>query len=190
MGGHYSLVLRAFIIVNFGLPSAFGALWMTIFGGTAIHKQLTEAKLGDILANQGPESVLYAVLSDLPLSTLIIPFYLFIVFISFVTAADSNISAMGGISSTGITPESPEPGMPIKFVWGITIGAISWIMISFAKIDGIKMLSNLGGVPALILGLLIVVSLIKVAKSPEKYDIVSKDQMNEGQDADEFKKVI
>jgi glycine betaine transporter len=174
--------VRAFIIVNFALPSVFGALWMTIFGGTAIHKQMTEGTLGDILANQGPESVLYAVLSDLPLASLLIPFYLFIVYISFVTAADSNISAMAGISSSGITPESPEPGLLIKFVWGITIGAISWIMISFAKIDGIKMLSNLGGVPALILGLLIVVALIKVAKSPEKYDLASRDQLEEMDD--------
>ncbi|MDQ0243709.1 choline-glycine betaine transporter [Bacillus fengqiuensis] len=186
----YGYSVKAFIIVNFCLPSVFGAVWMTIFGGTAIHKQMTEAKLGDILANQGPESVLYAVLSDLPLSYLIIPFYLFIVFISFVTAADSNISAMSGISSTGITPESPEPSMMIKFVWGITIGAVSWIMISFAKIDGIKMLSNLGGVPALILGLLIVFALIKVAKSPEKYDLASRDEMNEDLETGDLKKVL
>lgn len=171
----YGYTVRAFILVNFALPSVFGALWMTIFGGTAIHKQMTEGKLGDIMINQGPESVLYAVLGDFPLAALIIPIYLFIVFISFVTAADSNISAMGSISSTGITPETPEPGIWIKVTWGVTIGVIAWIMISFAKIDGIKMLSNLGGVPALILCLLIVFALIKVAKSPEKYDVTDKD---------------
>lgn len=169
----YGYSVKAFIMVNFVIPSIFGGIWMTIFGGTAIHKQMTEGTLGDIMANQGPESVLYAVLSDVPLSSIIIPFYLFIVFISFVTASDSNISAMSGISSTGITPESPEPSIIIKCVWGVTVGAISWIMISFAKIDGIKMLSNLGGVPALVLGLLIVLSLIKVATSPVKYDITS-----------------
>lgn len=171
----YGYTVRAFILVNFVIPSIFGALWMTIFGGTAIHKQMTEGKLGDILTNQGPESVLYAVLGDLPFAVLIIPFYLFIVFISFVTAADSNISAMGSISSTGITPETPEPGIWIKVTWGVTIATIAWIMISFAKIDGIKMLSNLGGVPALILGLLIVFSLMKVARNPEKYDLTDED---------------
>lgn len=186
----YGYSVRAFIMVNFVFPSAFGALWMTIFGGTAIHKQMTEGTLGDILANQGPESVLYAVLADVPLSTLVIPFYLFVVFISFVTASDSNISAMGGISSSGITPESPEAGLGIKVVWGAAIGIISWIMISFAKIDGIKMLSNLGGVPALILGLLTVFALVKVARNPEKYDIASRDQNNEAQDEEDLKKVM
>lgn len=175
----YGYSVRAFILVNFGLPSVFGAIWMTIFGGTSIHQQITEGKLGDILTNSGPESVLYAVLSDLPLSSLLIPFYLFIVFISFVTAADSNISAMGGISATGITPESPEPDFKIKVVWGVAVGTISWIMISFAKIDGIKMLSNLGGVPALLLCLLIVAALIKVARAPEKYDVSNRDSEND-----------
>jgi glycine betaine transporter len=184
----YGYSVRAFIIVNFVVPSVFGALWRTIFGGTAIHKQMTEGTLGDILTNQGPESVLYSVLSDVPLSSLVIPFYLFVVFISFVTASDSNISAMGGISSTGVTPESPEAGLFIKVVWGAAIGIISWIMISFAKIDGIKMLSNLGGVPALILGLLTVFALIKVARNPEKYDVASRDQNNE--DQEELKKVM
>jgi len=184
----YGYSVRAFIMVNFVFPSAFGALWMTIFGGTAIHKQMTEGTLGDILANQGPESVLYAVLSDVPFSSLVIPFYLFVVFISFVTASDSNISAMGGISATGITPESPESPMLIKVVWGAAIGIISWIMISFAKIDGIKMLSNLGGVPALIIGLLTVFALIKVARAPEKYDVASREDLSE--DQEELEKVI
>lgn len=186
----YGYSVRAFITVNFVFPSAFGALWMTIFGGTAIHKQMTEGTLGDILTNQGPESVLYAVLSDVPLSSLVIPFYLFVVFISFVTASDSNISAMGGISSTGVTPESPESPMFIKVVWGVAIGVISWIMISFAKIDGIKMLSNLGGIPALILGLLTVFALIKVSRAPEKYDVASRDELNEGRETEELKKVL
>jgi len=167
----YGYTVKAFILVNFALPALFGGLWMTIFGGTSIHKQMTEGILGSILADKGPESVLYAVLADVPLSSIIIPFYLFIVFISFVTAADSNISAMGGISSSGISPDSPEPSVIIKIVWGLAVGTIGWIMISFAKIDGIKMLSNLGGIPAIILELFVVFALIKVARSPEKYDM-------------------
>jgi choline-glycine betaine transporter len=166
----YGYTVRTFIVVNFAIPAFFGGLWMTVFGGTSIYMQMTEGKLGDLLANSGPEAVLYAVLAALPFAKIIIPFYLFIVFISFVTAADSNMAAMGGISSSGISPESPEPSIMIKIVWGVTVSVISWVMISFAKIDGIKMLSNLGGVPAILLALMIVAALVKVAKSPEKYE--------------------
>ena len=88
--------------------------------------------------------------------------FIFTAFLSYVTAADSNTEALGGISSTGISPDSPTPPLLVKLVWGITIGTISWIMISFAGIDGVKMLSNLGGFPALFLILLINFALIKV----------------------------
>ena len=38
----------------------------------------------------------------------------------------------------------------LKVMWGTVICVVSWIMISFAGgIDGIKILGNLGGLPAL-----------------------------------------
>ncbi|MEK3806951.1 BCCT family transporter [Bacillus sp. FSL H8-0547] len=175
----YGHTVRAFIIVNFALPAAFGGIWMTIFGGTSIYLQMDDGKFGEILTNSGPEALVYAALETLPLSEMIIPLYLFIVFISFVTSADSTLAAMGGISSKGITPESPEPGVFIKIVWGITISAVAWVMISFAKIDGIKMLSNLGGVPAVFLVIGIVFALIRVAKEPGKYDRTMEELVGE-----------
>lgn len=162
--------VRMFIVVNFALPAFFGGLWMTIFGGTTVHKLLTDTTIADIFNTEGPETALYAILSDVPLSMIVIPFYLFIVFISFVTASDSNVSAMAGISSTGVTPESPEPSVALKVAWGVAVSVIAWMMISFAQIDGIKMLSNLGGLPAMIMCLFIVVALLKVAMNPQKYD--------------------
>jgi len=48
----------------------------------------------------------------------------------------------------------------IKVVWGVTIGFIAWVMTSFAGIDGIKMMSNLGGLPALFIVLACNISLI------------------------------
>ncbi|MEW9673796.1 BCCT family transporter [Ammoniphilus sp. 3BR4] len=175
----YGYTVKAMIIVNFVLPALFGAIWMTLFGGTSIYMEMNGAGLADLMAKNGPEAVLYAVFGALPLAKIIIPFYLLIAFISFVTAADSNITAMGGISSTGISPKSPEPRIMVKVVWGITISFVAWVMISFAKIDGIKMLNNLGGVPALFLELVVLISLIKIAKSPEKYD---KSEVNEDKD--------
>jgi choline-glycine betaine transporter len=77
-----------------------------------------------------------------------------------VTAADSNTEAMGGISSTGISPEDPSPPVAIKVVWGVTIGAVAFIMINKAGVDGIKMLSNLGGLPSLFLIIAINIGLL------------------------------
>lgn len=172
----YGYTIKAFILMNFVAPAFVGIIWMTIFSGTAISMN---DKLGDILINQGPESVLYAMFAELPLSAIVIPVYLIVVFLSMVTASDSNMTAMGGISSSGISPDSPEPGIGIKIVWGVTVGLVAWIMISFAKVDGIKMLSNLGGAPAVIIELLVVVGLVKIARNPRKYDkTVNEEKIN------------
>ena len=69
---------------------------------------------------------------------------------------------MSGISSTGISPSSPSPSTFIKITWGLVIGAVAFVMINMAGIDGIKMLSNLGGLPALILILIINLGLLKL----------------------------
>ncbi|MBK5446866.1 MULTISPECIES: hypothetical protein [unclassified Peribacillus] len=44
------------------------------------------------------------------------------------------------------------------------------------------MLSNLGGVPALILELGVLIALFKIAKSPAKYDVSDQKEIVEDQD--------
>jgi choline-glycine betaine transporter len=156
------------------LPAVFTGIWMIVFGNAAIHLELFQgANLIETLNQEkggGHEGVLYAFLSHFPLVQLLIPVFLLATFLSFVTAADSNTSAMGGLSSTGISPGSPEPSRLIKIVWGVMIGLIAWVMISFAHIDGIRMLSTLGGLPALFLCLGATICIIMVAFDPRKYD--------------------
>ncbi|MCP3032370.1 BCCT family transporter [Halobacillus sp. A1] len=169
----YGYKVKTVILVNFVFPAIFGAIWISVFGGTALFSDLNGGGLTDLLASSGPETVLYGVFAALPWSQLIIPFFIFIVFVTFVTACDSNNAAMSGISSHGISPENPEPSTVIKVVWGVTVSVISWTMISFANIDGVKMLNNLGGVPALFLELVVFGSLMKIAKNPWMYDKTS-----------------
>ncbi|MCC3648489.1 BCCT family transporter [Cytobacillus oceanisediminis] len=172
----YGYKVKTVILVNFILPAAFGLVWMSVFGGTAISIDMADGVLSKVLAGNGSEAVIYEFFSHLPWASLIIPFFLFVFYITFVTACDSNVAAMSGISSTGITPEKPEAGLLVKVLWGIAVSLISWIMISFASIDGVKMLNNLGGVPALFLGLLVFGSLVKISLNPQKYDKTSEDE--------------
>ena len=147
--------VRDFIHFNLVFPALFSMLWMAVFGGTAIYIDHISGTtdLYAVLQQQGPESTIYAVLNALPYPRLTAAGFLFIAFISYVTAADSNTSAMSGLCSSGISPDSPEPPGWIKIVWGVVVGTVSWVMVSGAGIDGVRMASNLGGFPALFLGL-------------------------------------
>lgn len=158
----YGYTVRDYIHFNWLLPALFGGIWMTIFGGTAIQMDSESGALYTVLQATGIENVVYAVFERLPASEIMAVAFLLITFLSYITAADSNTSAMSGISSTGISPKSPEPAFFIKLIWGVSIGVIAWIMVSFAGIDGVKMTSNLGGFPALFLVIAVAIGMVRL----------------------------
>ena len=159
----YGYTVKEFIWFNLLFPSLFGALWMVIFSGTTIAlDDLFNYELHQSLQTDGPQSVIYQVLAHLPFAEIMGFIFLFIVFISYVTAADSNTSAMTGMSIKGVSPDEPETPLYLKVIWGVLVGVVSWVMISFAGVDGVKMISNLGGLPALFLVILVGAGMIKL----------------------------
>ena len=165
---------------NFIIPAIFSTIWMGLFSTATIYYELNGVGMYDTLLNKGTEAVVYKVFEQLPLAVIVIPFYLFIVFISFVTASDSNTNAMAGLCTSGITQEEQEAAPWLKIVWGITVGVVTWILISFAGIDGIKAASNLGGFPNMFIMILMIIGLLKIAKNPQKYDAHKEDYDSNG----------
>lgn len=167
----YGYKIKEVVTMNFVMPSIFSGIWMTILSGTTINFQMTgRVDVLAIMNEQGSGAAAYAVLREFPLSGVIIGIYLIAVIISFITATDSTTNAMASICTTGISDGSKEAPLLIKITWGIIVGAVSLIFTTTLGIDGIKMLSYLGGFPALFLGILSIISLFVIMKKPEKYD--------------------
>lgn len=151
--------VRTFIRFNLLFPSLFSMVWMALFGSYSIYfDQVFEGALNNLLQQKGPETIVFELIKQLPFSTWWIIFYFFLVFISFVTAADSNTSAMSGLSTSGFSENKEEAPYLIKIIWGSIIGLTAWIMVSKAGIEGIKMTSNLGGFPSLFLYIIVIIS--------------------------------
>ncbi|NQY41213.1 MAG: BCCT family transporter [Henriciella sp.] len=153
--------VRAFVLVNLLLPAIFSMIWMTAFGVFAMDIDLSQGGvLKETLDANGPESVMFRALGELPMSALMIPVLLLLSFISYVTAADSNTEAISQICKTHTHAmnevDETEPSAPrLKILWVILLCLLAWIMVAFSGIDGVRMLSNVGGLPALfvVLGL-------------------------------------
>lgn len=178
-------ILRGYTIkdaikCNFMIPAIFSTIWMGLFASASIYYELNGVGLYDTLMEKGTEAVVYTVFEQLPLSMIVIPFYLFIVFISFVTATDSNTNAMAGLCTNGVTQEEQESSAWLKIVWGLTMAVVTWILISFAGIDGIKAASNLGGFPNMFLMIIMIIGLLKISRNPQKYDIYKEDYDSSG----------
>lgn len=166
----YGYTVRDFIHFNLLLPAIFGGVWMIVFGGTALNIELENIAnplLKSLEAN-GPQSIIYHVFQSLPLSYIVSLFFLIVSFLSYVTAADSNTSAMSGLSSSGISPKSPEPPISMKIIWGFVVGVVAFIMVGFSGIKGVKLTSVLGGFPALFFLILVAFSLLKVSLQKNK----------------------
>lgn len=160
--------VRAFVLVNLVLPALFSMIWMSAFGVFAMETDLSQnGVLKETLDTAGPEAVMYRALGFLPLSGLMVPVLLIISFISYVTAADSNTEAISQICKTHTSEmtetDEAEPTAPrLKILWVILLCLMAWIMVTFSGIDGVRMLSNVGGLPALFVVLGLQVCLVRM----------------------------
>jgi choline-glycine betaine transporter len=169
----YGYSVRKFLLYNILLPGLSTGAFMAIFCGAVVHLELFQgAGLVAILKSKGPENVMYAFVQHFALMRVLTPLFLLAAFLSFITATAGVLCTMGGLSSTGISPESPESSAWLKILWGAIIGTVSWIMIAFARIDGIRMLSSLAGPPSLLICLAVVIAALRVMSNPCKFDLL------------------
>lgn len=144
--------VRQFIIVNLLLPSLFGFLWFSIFSGSSLF---FDTSLGGIMyqayQENGFASVIYVLFDQLPGSTLLSALFIFACFITFITAADSNTDAIGGLCIKGVDAENLKSPLWVKATWGCAIAFVAWISASYIGVDAIKMLFNLSGVPGMLI---------------------------------------
>ncbi|WP_110685373.1 BCCT family transporter [Salinicola aestuarinus] len=177
--------VREFLRINLLYPALFASVWIVIFSGAALYFQShagspSGADLYAILDDRGVENVLYELFRQLPLSGLWIPLLLFVAYISYVTAADSQTDAIGNLCTRGLTADSDlNAGVPMKVIWGVIVGIVSWVMVSFVGIDGVKMLSNLGGLPSMLIVLLASGSLWVWLNNPQRLDVAATSPRDE-----------
>lgn len=142
--------VREFIQTTMLAPSLFAIVWMTIFGGLAIYSDAESGgSLKASLDENGAESVVYALFEFLPFAPVLVIVFVLLSFISFVTASDSNCEAIASLCEERTADDTRPTSLALKVIWGVLIGGIAWFMTATAGIDGIKMMSNLGGIAAL-----------------------------------------
>ena len=156
--------VREFIAMNLAAPAMFSVVWMMIFGGFAIeYESAAPGALKSVLDSGGPEFVLYRLLEAVPFGLFVAALFVILSFLSYVTAADSNTDVLARLSMRGESDmqaaaqtDRQSGGQSggrrhiwIRLIWASLVGVAAWVMVSFSGIEGVKMLSNLGGFPAL-----------------------------------------
>lgn len=162
----YGRTIREFMIINWILPSLFGFVWFSVWGGTALYwQQNNVVDLVETIKNSGAVAGLWTFLQNLPLGFIIIPIVMVALILSFATAADSMVRTIASLCTVNIQYDE-EPAQWKKLLWAISIATIAFIMVAYAGgaqgVDGVKYLAAAGGSTVLFLFLMQVISAIKM----------------------------
>ena len=183
----YGRTIRQFLIVNWVLPSIFGMVWFSVFGGAALSWQMNGVvDIYTTIVNHGAVAGAWTFFQNLPfgLATIVIPIIMFVLIVSFVTAADSMTNTVASLCVKG-AELGEEPPAYQKLLWGISIGGMAVILGAVGGgsrgIDGVRQLAAVGGFLATFVFALQIISFFKVfimSKLTDNFDAIG-DQYTE-----------
>jgi len=111
--------VREFIVCVLLIPSLVCVLWMSIFGGTAIHQVLNDGYTG--AQDAGLPLQLFKMLDQLPLASITSFIGIVLVVVFFVTSSDSGSLVIDTITAGG----KVDAPVPQRVFWCIFEGAVA-----------------------------------------------------------------
>lgn len=156
--------IREFVIGVLLVPTIFGALWFSVFGGSGIYLEFFEQKqIMQVIEKSGSEVALFTVFENFPLSTVLSLIAIFLISTFFITSADSATFVLGMQTTNG----SLNPPNRVKFIWGIIQSASAAILLWNGGLEALQRASIIAALPFTVVMLLIVFSLVKAFKDEE-----------------------
>lgn len=167
----YGRKIKELVAMNLFSTSLFSVLWFSVLSVSTINFTLNKADSNMVEAfSSGIENTIYQLFENMPATGLLTVIFLAAVFLSFVTAADSTTIAMADLSTHGLSPENPDSPVRIKVAWAVVTAAIAMIMMNVGNgADGLKIITNIGGLPAALFLAFVTAAAIKVLFRPDLY---------------------
>lgn len=117
--------VREFISGVLIVPALVAILWFTTFGGTAIHLEMFgPGGIAETVLNQ-VELALFITLAELPFSSITGFLSIVLIFIFFITSADTATYVLGTITSRGHL----NPSLMVKIIWGVLIAGTAAVLL-------------------------------------------------------------
>ncbi|TMW73033.1 glycine betaine uptake BCCT transporter [Alteribacter natronophilus] len=162
--------IREFVLGVIAVPTIFGALWFSVFGGTAINLQLEQGiDIYSTIADSGEESALFAVLAQFNFGTIMSVIAILLIASFFITSADSATFVLGMQTTNG----SLNPPNSVKFVWGIVQSSTAAILLMAGGLGALQTAAIISAFPFAIIMIFMSISLMKALRAeslPPKRD--------------------
>ncbi|MGG1658611.1 BCCT family transporter [Brevibacillus sp. NRS-1366] len=148
-----------------------GWMYFAVFGSYALHVEINNIlPLSQILDSQGGQAAVVALLKSLPLSSIVLPFFLILGFIFLATSLDSATYILSAIATKELK-DKQEPARWHRLLWGAVqaILAVSLLLIGGLKV--VQTSSVVVSVPVIIMYVLLAASLIRWLKEDQAHMI-------------------
>ena len=137
--------VREFILGVLLLPSLLTFLWMSVFGGTALSFELSEATAGIVSTAVGEDvaTALFVLLQQLPLTGITSFVGIVLVVVFFVTSSDSGSLVVDSLTSGGKL-ESP---VPQRIFWAVMEGVVAAALLLGGGLGALQTAAITSGFP-------------------------------------------
>jgi choline/glycine/proline betaine transport protein len=135
--------VREFVLGTLFVPTIVTTLWFAVFGGTSLYRELTVpgSMLEDGAVNQ--DTVLFQVLGDLPLSTLLSVAAIILIVVFFVTSSDSGSLVVDMLASGG----NPNPPTWSRVFWAVLQGLLAIALLLAGGLQALQTAAILIALP-------------------------------------------
>ncbi|MBW8684638.1 BCCT family transporter [Chitinophaga rhizophila] len=149
--------IREFVGAVLIVPTVFNFMWMTVFGNTAtwLYRTSPDNQLGAMINKV--EDLLFVVLDYFPFSGISSVLVIIVIFIFFVTSADSGILVMNSIATNNA---AKSPKWQLIF-WGALLGLMALVLLNAGGLQSLQTMTLITALPFSIIMLLFCYSLFK-----------------------------
>ncbi|MER0239085.1 BCCT family transporter [Fulvimarina sp. MAC8] len=139
----YGRTIREYVLGVLIMPPLLAILWIGVFGGAALHLELTQnAGLADAVDNN-ITSALFELFKLLPLTQIFSLLSILLIMIFLITSADSASYILAQMTHNG------EADTPLfkRLTWGVLLAAITLTLIASGGLEGLQAAAILAALP-------------------------------------------
>ncbi|MFD1926647.1 BCCT family transporter [Sporosarcina siberiensis] len=141
-----------------------GWIYFAVFGGYTMNLQLNDIlPVKDILNESGGPATIAEILKTLPLSYIVLPFFVFLAIIFLSTSLDSATYILAAIATKELK-EGQEPARWHRMVWGAILATLSITLLFVGGLRVIQTSAVIVSVPIFIIYILLIISFFRWLK--------------------------
>jgi choline/carnitine/betaine transport len=147
------------------VPPLLACLWIGVFGGAALHMEMSGSDVGLAAATQANITVaLFEMFELMPFTGVLSVVAMMLIFIFLVTSADSASYIVAQMTDNG----SINPPLYKRIIWGVLIAAICLTLIIAGGLSGLQSAAVLSALPFTFILYMMIVVLVRELRADRK----------------------